>query len=115
MEEHERDALMATSFMPNDTTINVDAELQHHQQLNGAHRGMDEMLFTGSNVLSSLRSQRMTLKGAHKKMLDVANTLGLSNTVMRLIERRSTQDRYVLFIGMAVTVIIMLLVWRYLG
>lgn len=115
MEEHERDALMATSFTPNDTTINVDAELQHHQQLNGAHRGMDEMLFTGSNVLSSLRNQRMTLKGAHKKMLDVANTLGLSNTVMRLIERRSTQDRYVLFIGMVVTVIIMLLVWKYLG
>ena len=30
-------------------------------------------------------------QGAHRRMLDVINTLGLSNTVMRLIEKRSTQ------------------------
>ena len=106
---------MSTRFAPNDgeTSILVDAELQHHQSMNGAHRNMDDILSTGSGILSSLRTQRVTLKGAHKKMLDVANTLGLSNTVIRLIDRRAYQDRYILFGGMVVTVIIMLLIWKY--
>jgi len=30
-------------------------------------------------------------QGAHKRILDIASTLGLSNTVMRLIDKRATQ------------------------
>jgi len=55
----------------------------------------------------------MTLKGAQKKILDIANTLGLSNTVMRLIEKRTFQDKFVLFGGMILTCIIMILIWIY--
>ena len=33
------------------------------------------------------------MQGVQRKMLDVANALGLSNTVMRLIEKRTTQVR----------------------
>ena len=56
----------------------------------------------------------MTLKGIQKKVLDVASVLGMSNTVMRLIERRSEGDKYILFGGMAATCIIMYLVVKYL-
>lgn len=54
-------------------------------------------------------------QGTHKKMLDVANMLGLSNTVMRLIERRATQDKLIMIGGMLLTCIFMFLVIRYLG
>lgn len=54
-------------------------------------------------------------QGTHKKMLDVANMLGLSNTVMRLIERRATQDKFIMIGGMLVTCVFMFLVIRYLG
>lgn len=54
-------------------------------------------------------------QGTHKKMLDVANMLGLSNTVMRLIERRATQDKFIMIGGMLLTCIFMFLVIRYLG
>jgi hypothetical protein len=30
------------------------------------------------------------MKGAHRKLLDVANTLGLSNTLIKMVERRET-------------------------
>ena len=53
-------------------------------------------------------------QGAQRKILDVTNTLGLSNTVMRLIEKRQFQDKFILFGGMIVTCIIMYLVWVYL-
>ena len=46
-------------------------------------------------------------------MLDIANVLGMSNTVMRLVERRSEGDKWVLFGGMAVTCFVMYLVIRY--
>lgn len=114
-EEREREALLSRSFAPNDsdTSIMIDHALQHNQQLHNANRGMDELLSTGSNVITNLREQRVTLKGAQKKILDIANTLGLSNTVLRLIERRTYQDKFILYGGMILTCIIMYLVWRY--
>lgn len=33
-------------------------------------------------------------QGAQKRILDIASTLGLSNTVMRLIDKRATQVFY---------------------
>ncbi len=92
----------------------IDAALQQHQNMSGAHRDMDELLSSGTSILSSMKDQRTTLKGAHRKILDVANYLGLSNTVMRLIERRAYQDKFILYGGMIATCIIMYLAWKYL-
>lgn len=39
------------------------------------------------------------VQGAHRKLLDLTNTLGLSNTVMRLIEKRSSQVSTCQFCG----------------
>lgn len=54
-------------------------------------------------------------QGTHKKMLDVANMLGLSNTVMRLIEKRANQDKFLMVGGMLITCIVMFLVVKYLS
>lgn len=111
----ERDALMSRSFTANeDTSIYIDASLHHNTKLNDASRNLGDIIDSGSLALTNMKEQRMTLKGAHKKILDIANTLGLSNTVMRLIERRSYQDKYILFGGMFVTCVIMYLVIAYL-
>lgn len=74
---------------------------------------MENLLGSGRSVLESLRGQRNTLKSAHKKVLDLMNTLGLSNTVMRLIERRTYQDGFILYGGMIFTCIIMFIVIKY--
>ncbi|XP_064651836.1 Golgi SNAP receptor complex member 2-like [Lineus longissimus] len=116
-EEREREALLTRTFTTNDqdTSIQIDASLQHNQRLYNSHQGLDNAISTGTHVLSNLREQHSTLKGAKKKILDVMNTLGLSNTVMRLIERRTYQDRYILYGGMIVTCILMIIIWRYLS
>ncbi|XP_078079886.1 Golgi SNAP receptor complex member 2 isoform X3 [Mustelus asterias] len=61
-----------------------------------------------------LLSRTFTTNGAQKKILDVANMLGMSNTVMRLIEKRSFQDKFIMIGGMVVTCIIMVLAVKYL-
>jgi Golgi SNAP receptor complex protein 2 len=43
----------------------------------------------------------------------VASVLGMSNTVMRLIERRSEADKYILIGGMVLTCFIMYIVVKF--
>ncbi|MEQ2286910.1 Golgi SNAP receptor complex member 2 [Ameca splendens] len=116
-QEREREELLSRTFTTNDadTSIHIDEAIQLNTGLHNAHQGMDNLLGSGSSILNGLRDQRSTLKGTHRKMLDVANMLGLSNTVMRLIERRATQDKFIMVGGMLLTCIFMFLVIRYLG
>ena len=115
-EERERELLMSrVTAQPNeDTSIMIDAALHHNQRMHSTNRQVDELIGTGTSILSSLRDQRGTLKGIQRRVLDMMTTLGLSNTVMRLIDRRAHQDKFILFGGMLVTCIIMFLVWKYL-
>ncbi|XP_064113237.1 Golgi SNAP receptor complex member 2-like [Macrobrachium nipponense] len=116
-EAEERDALLSRKFTTNDqqeTSIFLDHELQHHDKLTNANRDVDDLLGVGTSVLQGIRDQGKTLKGAHKRVLDLANTLGLSNTVMRMIERRSTQDKYILFGGMVLVLLCLYFALRYL-
>jgi len=87
---------------------------REHGSLLQSHREIDDMLGQGAETLASLRHQRNTLKGARTKVIDIMNTLGMSNTVMQFIERRSSKDKIILFAGMFAFTMFMLLVWTYL-
>lgn len=114
-EEAEREALLSRKFTTNDhVDIVIDHNAQHNSSLRNAVYGVDDLLNQGSGILENLRSQRITLKGAHKRLIDIANTLGLSNTTMRLIDQRARQDGFVLVGGMIFTCIIIILVIIYL-
>lgn len=112
---NEREHLFHRKFEPNPevTTINMDYSIQHQGSLQNSNRGVDEMISTGVNALESLRSQRLTLKGAHTRLLDMASTLGLSNHTIRLIEKRTSEDKFVLLAGMGITVLIVFLIVIY--
>ncbi|KAI8126339.1 probable Golgi SNAP receptor complex member 2 [Lucilia cuprina] len=108
----EREQLLSHRFAPNsaETCLDIDYALQHNTQLGNAHRGVDDMIATGSNILSSLVNQRSTLKGAQKRLMAIGSTLGLSNHTMKLIERRFVEDKYVMLGGMFVTLVVIMLV-----
>lgn len=115
-EELEREALLSRTFTTNDhVDIMIDHNAQHNTSLKNAVHGVDDLLQSGSSILDSLRSQRITLKGAHKKLIDIGNTLGLSNTTMRLIEQRARQDGFILVGGMIFTLLVIVLVIVYLA
>lgn len=115
MEDTEREHLLTRRFQANaETAIDLDYSLQHNTQMNNAHQGVDDMISTGGNILDSLRNQRELLKGARNKMMSIGNTLGLSDHTMRLIERRVSEDKYVMIAGMFVTLFIIGLVIYFL-
>ena len=49
---------------------------------------LDEFLAQRREVLDDLRNQRIILKRTQRRLLDVANTLGLSRNVIGWIEKR---------------------------
>jgi len=114
-ERSDREELLNRRFTTNseDTSINIDYSLQHQRSLHNANRGVDDLLNQGYATLGNLRDQREVLKKTRTRMLNFLNTLGLSNTVMQLIERRAYQDKFVLFGGMIVTVCIIFFVYMY--
>ncbi|CAH0600470.1 unnamed protein product [Chrysodeixis includens] len=110
----DREQLLSRRFGHDHTSINVDYLGQEQVSLQNSHRNVDEMIHTGSSILETLKYNRETLKGAHRRIIDLANTLGLSNATISLIERRVSQDKYVLFGGMFVTLAVITLIIMYL-
>lgn len=82
-------------------------------RIDGFHIQVDELLDTGSNVLTQLRTQRETFRSLDDRFRTIASTLGMSSTVMRLIERRSYTDKLILFGGMILFTVFMLAVYFY--
>jgi len=115
-EEREREELLTRRFTTNtETNIAIgDYYVDENSKLKNFHSNIDDMIASGSNILHSLRDQKGILKGAQKRLMDIGNTLGLSNTVMRLIEKRGHTDKYILFGGMTLFCVLMFLIWKYL-
>ncbi|KAG5648533.1 hypothetical protein DXG03_003144 [Asterophora parasitica] len=62
--------------------------LEEHSFIHNTETRLDEFLAQGREVLDNLVDQRNMLKGTQRRLLDTANTLGLSRNVIGWIERR---------------------------
>ncbi|KAL9711970.1 Protein transport protein bos1 [Leucoagaricus gongylophorus] len=89
--------------------------LDEHSFIQNTENRLDEFLAQGREALDNLVDQRKMLKGTHKRLLDTANTLGLSRQVIGWIERRSAQDMYIFIGGAVFTFLCFYLIWHYLG
>ncbi|KAG6403916.1 hypothetical protein SASPL_136150 [Salvia splendens] len=90
-----------------------DEEAQAVESVRRSSRLLEESFATGVAILSKYSEQRDHLKRAQRKALDVLNTLGLSNSLLRLIERRNRFDRWIKYAGMTVTIVVVVMFWRW--
>ncbi|KVI09492.1 GOSR2/Membrin/Bos1 [Cynara cardunculus var. scolymus] len=90
-----------------------DEEAQAMQSARNSSRMLEEASATGAAILAKYSEQRDRLKGAQRKALDVLNTLGLSNSVLRIIERRNRVDQWIKYAGMILTFIIVIAFLRW--
>ncbi len=73
---------------------------------------VDEMQEIGNAVLRSFAEQRDRLKNAQRRVFDITSLLGVSNSVLKLIERRHSGDKALVYGGMVVvTILIALMYW----
>ncbi|XP_011034309.1 PREDICTED: membrin-11-like [Populus euphratica] len=92
-----------------------DEEAQAMQSVHNSKRMLADSISTGAAILSKYSEQRERLKRAQRKALDVLNTVGLSNAVLRLIERRNRFDRWIKYFGMLITLVILYFLIRSSG
>uniref|UniRef100_A0ACD5X5N9 Uncharacterized protein n=1 Tax=Avena sativa TaxID=4498 RepID=A0ACD5X5N9_AVESA len=89
-----------------------DDEAQARQSARNSSRTLDEAFATGVAILEKYSDQRERLKRVQRKALDVLNIVGLSNSVLKLIERRHRVDKKIAYGGMIITVVLMVAFWR---
>jgi len=93
-----------------ETAIDFSAD-EEIKALSRADNTVDAIFLSGKETLESLYSQRSKLKGARKKMLDFANTVGVSKKLIKSIERRQNADLYILLAGMAIIFIVVIAIY----
>ncbi len=80
-----------------------DAHLKANSSLQRSHDMLDQYLSQGSNVLSSLSTQREALKNARRLILDIGTRLGVSQSILAAVTRRESGDKWIVFGGMVIT------------
>ncbi|KAI8851278.1 hypothetical protein BC829DRAFT_361169 [Chytridium lagenaria] len=95
------------------TILMMDGLVKENEVLNGAGDRIDEFINIGRTALQELYEQRTMLKSTQRRVLDAFNTLGLSTTVIRYIEQRTQQDKWILFGGIAVSIFLMWAILHY--
>jgi golgi SNAP receptor complex member 2 len=87
---------------------NLADEVQSLQQ---SHYMVGDLLASGEASLMGLRGQREKLGGISRTVLNISNRLGLTQSTMRIIERRDITDAYLVLGGMIVTLVVLYVVW----
>lgn len=78
----------------------TDIEMAENSSLKRSNKAINEYIANSQESLTELYSQRERLKVVHKKVLDIMNYLGLSTSIMRVVEKRESIDAWLVMIGM---------------
>ena len=87
-EEVSESPFRGSTPMPMNGALREQHALREHSFIQNTDTRLDEFIAQGRAVLDDLVDQRNVLKGTQRRLLDAANTLGLSRDVIGWIERR---------------------------
>lgn len=115
-EEEERSALLERRRQNggDQHAIAMDQLLKENANIRDGAAQVDMLTSNAHAILQSLGQQRSALKGIERKVLDLAHTLGLSNNVMRIIERRQLVDKAIVYGGMLLALALLWFVFVHL-
>ena len=111
VQAQQREALLARR--PGAQDINMDSYQTESDSLRQSSGMVDEYTESARNMLGALADQRGRLKGVKRKILDIGNTLGLSNSLLRVIERTEWVTSLIVYGGMLIVLLILYWAWNY--
>ena len=85
---HSESPFRAPTPLQNSGLSREHQALNEHTFIQKTNERLDEFLAQGREVYDNLVDQRNMLKGTKRRLLDAANTLGLSRDVIGWIDRR---------------------------
>ena len=110
---NERSELLdwSSSARSHNATANL---LDEGAQLDQSQRMINDAISMASSAHESLSSQHDVLKRGQRKLIDIANTIGLSNSLVRVITRREWGDRWLIYILAFFTLVLIWVCYKYL-
>jgi|TARA_B110000208_G_scaffold88427_1_gene111607 Golgi SNAP receptor complex protein 2 len=91
----------------------VRAFADERGSINRSGRMVDEYISTANLSIHALRDQGGTLKQAQRRLLDIGNSLGLSKSLLGVVQTRAFWDKVLVYGGMIATLIMLLIVYRW--
>jgi len=88
-----------------------DAESGSRNSVRRSNSMVDELLEQGASVLGSLGEQSATLRNVKRKMFSLLDKMGVSTSLLRVIDRRQRLDAILVYGGMFFTVVFCFIVW----
>jgi len=84
---------------------------EEHKSLTRASSVVNQLLDACSSSITSLSADREVLKGAQRRVLDMMTALGVTNSTLKIIERRSMVDNILVLGGMMLTSVCLYIIW----
>uniref|UniRef100_A0A1I7T812 Golgi SNAP receptor complex member 2 n=1 Tax=Caenorhabditis tropicalis TaxID=1561998 RepID=A0A1I7T812_9PELO len=106
----EKEELLKRRFTTNQETrlnLELDEELNMNDKLKHSSNMIDQMIAQGASVFDDLQKQKFNLLSINKRFHFLTKSLGLSNTTIRLIEKRVREDKKLFVIGVICCLIFM--------
>ncbi len=89
-------------------------EMAESGSLDRSGKMMSEYIAAGQETLQELVGQKERLKNIQRKVFDILNYLGVGNSIMKAVENRETVDRYIVFAGMFLILLLIFLLWYFI-
>lgn len=107
----ERDELLRRRNKRQGEESDVQNLAQEGESLDQSQFMVGNLINQGEESLNSLHMQRQRLRGVTGVLTNIGNRLGVTQSTMRIIERRDITDAYLVAAGMVITCIVFYLVW----
>uniref|UniRef100_A0A061SM55 V-snare-domain-containing protein n=2 Tax=Tetraselmis sp. GSL018 TaxID=582737 RepID=A0A061SM55_9CHLO len=104
-----RTALGAESISEIQPDGGEDAAIQG--SIANSKRALEDAFAQGAAILTDMAAQRERLKATKRKVLDVLSSVGLSDSLLRMIDRRQRLDMIIVYGGMLLTLLLLIGLW----
>jgi golgi SNAP receptor complex member 2 len=94
-----------------DPDRDLEGQMSENISLVRSQGMVESYLEIGRDTLSELLGQKERLKSAQRKVFDIANYLGLSNSIMKTVEGRDAADKWITYIGMFLILLLLFVIW----
>lgn len=110
----QRIKLLAGAAKTGASTKDLELEMAENGSLTRSTKMINEYIVVGQETLGELVNQKERLKSIQRKAFDMLNYLGLSNTLLRHVEKRDGADKWIVFGGMAFILLLLFCIWWFL-
>jgi Golgi SNAP receptor complex protein 2 len=95
------------------TASDVRHYANERSSIDRSGRMVDEYISTANLSINSLRDQGSALKQAQRRLLDIGNSLGISKSLLGVIQTRAFWDKVMVYGGMVATLVMLFIVYRW--